>query len=169
MGSVHYATCRDCGYADFEVSQGGGFNFVLLRCDRCGRTKSVERAELNPRSTRLQRLFQRKKAKPAGAKTASPRESGAWVLSVGDWVTVTDGPSTNLTASVRLVDNQRRRLHVAVSLYGTDFTEELDFDQVEPIDNPCECGGTFVDCAPPRCPRCRSTSIELGRVKMHYD
>jgi len=63
MGTSRYARCEDCGHADFAVMQGGGFAFFLLRCDRCGQTKSVSRhAEPAPRASWLKRLFQRNTA-----------------------------------------------------------------------------------------------------------
>lgn len=40
MGCSGPAKCKNCN-AEFEVSIGGGFFFDLLRCDKCGKTKSV--------------------------------------------------------------------------------------------------------------------------------
>lgn len=40
MGQLVGATCRKCGHS-FELSEGGGFVFHRLRCDRCGKEKSV--------------------------------------------------------------------------------------------------------------------------------
>ncbi|MDX9863159.1 MAG: hypothetical protein RBS99_19800 [Rhodospirillales bacterium] len=40
MGHRVRAKCLDCG-ASFTVNHGGGFAFHLLRCDKCGKTKSV--------------------------------------------------------------------------------------------------------------------------------
>ena len=40
MGCLANATCLDCGQP-FTVEDGGGFVFHLLRCDNCGRTKSI--------------------------------------------------------------------------------------------------------------------------------
>ena len=40
MGHKVNAICQSCGYK-FKISHGGGFVFHMLRCDRCGRTKSV--------------------------------------------------------------------------------------------------------------------------------
>ena len=40
MGHRARAKCLDCG-ASFTVNQGGGFAFHLLRCDKCGKTKTV--------------------------------------------------------------------------------------------------------------------------------
>ena len=40
MGRKVKAKCLDCGEA-FEVKHGGGFNFFLVRCDTCGKTRSV--------------------------------------------------------------------------------------------------------------------------------
>lgn len=37
--------CKDCGHR-FRAESGGGFSFHLLRCDRCGKTKSIGFAEL---------------------------------------------------------------------------------------------------------------------------
>ena len=40
MGTLYSAICNDCG-AKFQVSEGGGFIFHLLRCDKCGSCKSI--------------------------------------------------------------------------------------------------------------------------------
>ena len=40
MGHTFEAVCGDCGHV-FSVSDGGGFNFHLLRCNKCGQTKSI--------------------------------------------------------------------------------------------------------------------------------
>ena len=40
MGSEFEARCRRCNHT-FSVMQGGGMAFHLLRCDKCGKEKSV--------------------------------------------------------------------------------------------------------------------------------
>ena len=40
MGHTAETKCRDC-CKDFTFDQGGGFFFQLLRCDQCGKTKSI--------------------------------------------------------------------------------------------------------------------------------
>jgi len=40
MGKRVRAKCLKCGER-FEFDDGGGFLFHLLRCDRCGKTKSI--------------------------------------------------------------------------------------------------------------------------------
>jgi hypothetical protein len=40
MGHEVEAKCLDCG-TTFTVMHGGGFFFHLVRCDKCGRTKSI--------------------------------------------------------------------------------------------------------------------------------
>jgi hypothetical protein len=40
MGHSFKATCNDC-QLDFDASEGGGFYFHLLRCDRCGESKPI--------------------------------------------------------------------------------------------------------------------------------
>jgi len=45
MGAEYSARCQKCGHT-FSVMQGGGFAFHLLRCDKCGKEKSVGFREL---------------------------------------------------------------------------------------------------------------------------
>lgn len=45
MGSQYGAICASCRHK-FTVSEGGGFRFHLLHCDRCGRDKSIGFEEL---------------------------------------------------------------------------------------------------------------------------
>jgi len=45
MGSEYEAHCRKCGHA-FALALGGGMSFYLLRCDKCGKEKSVSFQEL---------------------------------------------------------------------------------------------------------------------------
>ena len=40
MGTLYLAICNDCG-EKFEVSEGGGFSFHLLKCSKCGAGKSI--------------------------------------------------------------------------------------------------------------------------------
>jgi predicted Zn-ribbon and HTH transcriptional regulator len=45
MGQMFQAKCRECGH-EFRVRQGGGFTFHVVRCDNCGKTKSIGFEEL---------------------------------------------------------------------------------------------------------------------------
>lgn len=45
MGKRYSATCNSCGHK-FRVSEGGGFFFHLLKCEKCGGDKSVDFDEL---------------------------------------------------------------------------------------------------------------------------
>lgn len=45
MGKKYLAKCRKCGH-EFEVSEGGGFFFHLLHCDKCGKPKSISFDEI---------------------------------------------------------------------------------------------------------------------------
>jgi len=40
---------------------------------------------------------------------------------------------------------------------------------VESMFDKCSCGGAFRLGAPARCPKCRSTELERGEVKLLYD
>jgi len=45
MGHAYQAKCKKCRH-EFEVQEGGGFFFHLLRCDECGKTKSISFDEI---------------------------------------------------------------------------------------------------------------------------
>lgn len=45
VGHLSGQVCRACG-TKFRISEGGGFFFDLLHCDRCGKTRSVGHQEL---------------------------------------------------------------------------------------------------------------------------
>ena len=45
MGQRYWAICNDCGHK-FLVSEGGGFFFHLLKCEKCGEDKSIDFNEL---------------------------------------------------------------------------------------------------------------------------
>lgn len=45
MGETYLARCEKCGH-EFRVSDGGGFLFHLLGCNRCGKTKSISFKEI---------------------------------------------------------------------------------------------------------------------------
>jgi hypothetical protein len=45
MGSMTSYICRTCG-THFMANEGGGFFFDLLRCDTCGKTRSVSHQDL---------------------------------------------------------------------------------------------------------------------------
>lgn len=45
MGHEAEATCLDCGKT-FTVAHGGGFSFHLVRCDECGKAKSMNFEDL---------------------------------------------------------------------------------------------------------------------------
>jgi predicted Zn-ribbon and HTH transcriptional regulator len=50
-----------------------------------------------------------------------------------------------------------------------EFRSKIPLD--EPYPPTCGCGGTFTSDAPPRCPKCRSTSFEQDPdgMSMIYD
>ena len=45
MGKLVEAKCMKCGHF-FRISHGGGFHFHLLRCNKCGETKSINFNEI---------------------------------------------------------------------------------------------------------------------------
>ena len=42
MGTSFDVICKTCKH-HFNVSEGGGMHFELIRCDRCGKTKSISK------------------------------------------------------------------------------------------------------------------------------
>jgi hypothetical protein len=51
MGHEVQAKCLDCGET-FSVAHGGGFSFHLVRCDKCGESKSIRFDDLGELHTR---------------------------------------------------------------------------------------------------------------------
>lgn len=45
MGQMINCTCLDCGDT-FTISEGGGFFFHLVRCEKCGETRGISFDEL---------------------------------------------------------------------------------------------------------------------------
>lgn len=48
MGELSSTTCLDCG-TQFQVFDGGGFRFRVLRCEKCGQSTTVTDADLSRR------------------------------------------------------------------------------------------------------------------------
>jgi transcriptional antiterminator NusG len=71
------------------------------------------------------------KADPGERTAFVAAETTVCDFSVGDSVTVTDGPFTGYHASISEVDIERRKLHVLVSIFGRDTPVELGFHQIE--------------------------------------
>ena len=61
--------------------------------------------------------------------TAAPRVNIGFA--VGETVLVTDGPFSDMIGSVDMIDLDRGRVRVMVSMFGRDTPVELDFLQVE--------------------------------------
>jgi hypothetical protein len=45
VGTTRGVVCQECGHR-YQASEGGGFFFHLLHCDRCGRERSIDFDEL---------------------------------------------------------------------------------------------------------------------------
>lgn len=53
---------------------------------------------------------------------------------VGDNVRITDGPLTSFTGVVDMLDIDKNKVRVIVSMFGRETPAELELDQVEPIE-----------------------------------
>lgn len=128
MGSHSSARCLDC-HEEFTVCEGGGFFFLLLRCDRCGADKSISFDELGELHLR-------------------------YLKGLG-------GPY----AQVGAAHDRYVREHVDVE----PISESEYRAAITVVAGVCVCGGKFTTGAPPRCPVCRSTRIEVGPPMVMYD
>ena len=54
---------------------------------------------------------------------------------VGDNVRITDGPLTSFTGVVDMLDIDKNKVRVIVSMFGRETPAELELDQVEPIED----------------------------------
>lgn len=49
------------------------------------------------------------------------------------------------------------------------ISEEEYYRGIDTVAGKCSCGGDYSLDAPPRCPKCRSTRVEKGRIDCCYD
>ena len=52
---------------------------------------------------------------------------------------------------------------------GAPLSEEDYESKVEEFAGKCRCGGWYKFNAPPRCPKCKSSDLSMGKVLTHYD
>jgi hypothetical protein len=99
MGRAFQAVCGSCGHV-FVTSEGGGFSFESLRCDRCGADTAVE----------YEAIWDTYLAMLKGLKPLMPEPNGA------DWRTYPGEPITQ--------EEYRRRVeaHAGACPCGGRFT-----------------------------------------------
>jgi transcriptional antiterminator NusG len=68
-----------------------------------------------------------------GAAAAEKQEPTVVDFSVGESVTVMDGPFATLPATISEIDPMHQKLHVLVSIFGRETPVELSFSQVSKI------------------------------------
>lgn len=76
-------------------------------------------------------LPEKKRASSASTKTAAAQKVPDFTI--GESVTVMDGPFETMPASIAEIDSEHRKLRVLVSIFGRETPVELAFDQVDKI------------------------------------
>jgi hypothetical protein len=128
MGHQMNAQCCECGNT-FTVDNGGGFLFHLLRCDKCGKAKSIG-------FDRLGELHLRYLKGLAGPDCIASSEHDKYIREHADMEPIS----------------------------------KVEYHKgVETIAGRCQCRGRYTFDAPPRCPKCRSTEFEEGKITVMYD
>jgi len=160
MGSTFDCQCNECGH-EFKVVQGGGFRFVHVCCDGCGKTKSLPRfAPRNipkPVASPLKKMNQAVKALISGQSVDSDQ--------------VPDLSEVQLRAYFERHD-QQPWLGQGDSWRDGEWQTLLSF-----LGN-CSCSGRWVEPQIPtgsvlhelhRCPNCRSNSFKYWYPDIVFD
>lgn len=53
--------------------------------------------------------------------------------SIGDLVTITDGPFEGFSGTVEVIDTEKNIVRMTISMFGRDTTVELELNQVSPV------------------------------------
>jgi hypothetical protein len=160
MGAAFDCRCNDCDH-EFKVVQGGGFRFVHVCCDGCGKTKSLPRfAPRNipkPVASPLKRVNQAVKALISGQSVDSDQ--------------VPDLSEVQLRAYFERQDQQPW-------LGQGDSWRDAEWQSLLSFLGDCSCGGRWVEPQIPtgsvlhelhRCPNCRSRSFKYWYPDIVFD
>lgn len=138
MGIERPVICKKCGHK-FRCRNGGGFFFLQIRCDKCGKDKFIGIDKISDKIRK-----EREKELLAFIKSEKLDKKGSIVRTTDD---------TNSTVGIELDGKVIKKI-------STNIFSKKNKKLFEDSLRKCKCGGQLKWDAPARCPKCHCTKLK---------